>query len=248
MAPGYDPHVAFRGWPAEAIEFFEGLEANNSKSFWLANNKVYEETVKRPMVALLGELEGEFGPGKLFRPYRDVRFSKDKSPYKTNIAASVGSSGYVTLSADGLGVGSGMYMMAPDQLERFRRAVADGRSGADLTSIVTTIRELGYACAVNDSLKTAPKGYPKDHPRIDLLRGKAREFGFQLIMSSNDRFVMNKAPLEEWCVLQRRGNRVRVRNYENSREAFEEFKFTGLGNFDFFATDFLEEEEAPAAP
>ena len=164
--------MAFRGWPAEAIEFFEGLEANNSKSFWLANNKVYEETVKRPMVALLGELEGEFGPGKLFRPYRDVRFSKDKSPYKTNIAASVGSSGYVTLSADGLGVGSGMYMMAPDQLERFRRAVADGRSGADLTSIVTTIRELGYACAVNDSLKTAPKGYPKDHPRIDLLRGK----------------------------------------------------------------------------
>ena len=164
--------MAFRGWPAEALEFFEGLEANNSKSFWQANNKVYEETVKVPMVALLGELEGEFGPGKLFRAYRDVRFSKDKSPYKTNIAASVGSSGYVTLSADGLGVGSGMYMMAPDQLERFRSAVADGRSGGDLTSIVTTIRERGYACAVNDSLKTAPKGYPKDHPRIDLLRGK----------------------------------------------------------------------------
>jgi hypothetical protein len=83
---------------------------------------------------------------------------------------------------------------------------------------------------------------------IDLLRAKARQFGFQLIMSSNDRFVMNKVPLDEWCVLQRRGNRVRVRNYQNSRESFDEFKFTGLGNFDFFATDFLEEEEAQAAP
>ena len=168
----YDPGVAFRGWPAEAIEFFEGLEADNSKSYWQANNKVYEETVKRPMVALLSELESEFGPGKLFRPYRDVRFSKDKTPYKTNIAAAVGASGYVTLSADGLGVGSGMYMMAPDQLERFRNAVAEPESGTGLTSVVTTIREQGYACAVNDSLKTAPKGYPKDHPRIELLRGK----------------------------------------------------------------------------
>jgi uncharacterized protein (TIGR02453 family) len=169
---GYDRIVAFRGWPADAIEFFEGLEADNSKSFWQAHNKIYEESVKRPMDLLLVELEDEFGPGKLFRPYRDVRFSKDKSPYKTNIAAAVGSSGYVTLSADGLGVGSGMYMMSPGQLERFRHAVAGEKSGVVLTSIVAEIRDKGYACAVNDSLKTAPKGYPKDHPRIEFLRGK----------------------------------------------------------------------------
>jgi uncharacterized protein (TIGR02453 family) len=168
----YDPLVAFRGWPADAIEFFEGLEADNSKSYWQAHNKVYEHAVKRPMVELLEELEAEFGPGKLFRPYRDVRFSKDKTPYKTNIAAAVGSSGYVTLSADGLGAGSGMYMMAPDQLERFRNAVAAEPTGAALVSVMTAIREKGYACAVNDSLKTAPKGYARDHPRIDLLRGK----------------------------------------------------------------------------
>ena len=164
--------MAFRGWPADAIEFFEGLEADNSKSFWQAHIKVYEQSVKRPMDELLGELEAEFGPGKFFRPYRDVRFSKDKSPYKTNIAAAVGSSGYVTLSADGLGVGSGMYMMSPGQLQRFRNAVVAEKTGVALTSIVAEIREKGYACAVNDSLKTAPKGYPKDHPRIDLLRGK----------------------------------------------------------------------------
>src|SRR5579863_1888893 len=148
--------MAFGGWPGVAVEFFEDLEEDNTKSFWQGHIETYEVSVKRPMEELLVELEPEFGPGKLFRPNRDVRFSKDKSPYKTNIAAAVGSSGYVTLSADGLGVGSGMYMMAPDQLERFRSAVAEGDSGTDLTSVVTTIREQGYACAVNDSLKTAP--------------------------------------------------------------------------------------------
>jgi uncharacterized protein (TIGR02453 family) len=164
--------VAFRGWPAEAIEFFEGLEADNSKSFWQANNRVYELKVKRPMDELLLDLKAEFGPGRIFRPYRDVRFSKDKSPYKTNIAAMVGSSGYVSLSADGLGVGSGMHMMAPDQLDRYRCAVAEAPSGEALASIVTKIREKGYDCSSSDALKTAPKGYPKDHPRIDLLKRK----------------------------------------------------------------------------
>lgn len=84
---------------------------------------------------------------------------------------------------------------------------------------------------------------------IDLLRSKARESDVQLILSTNDRFIMNKVPLEEWLILRRAGNQVRVRNYENSKEIFDEFKFTGLSNFDFFATDFLNgepEEEAVA--
>jgi hypothetical protein len=59
-------------------------------------------------------------------------------------------------------------------------------------------------------------------------------------MSTNDRFVMNKVPLEEWCLLQRNGNHVRVRNYQNSKAAFDRFKVTGLNNFDFLATDFIE--------
>ncbi|MGC8643028.1 MAG: hypothetical protein ACP5XB_24480 [Isosphaeraceae bacterium] len=83
---------------------------------------------------------------------------------------------------------------------------------------------------------------------IDLLRKKASESNIQLILATNDRFVMNRVPLEEWSVLQRQGNHVRVRNYQNSRDVFEEFKFTELSNFDFFATDFLEEEVAKAAP
>ncbi len=71
--------MAFKGWPAEAIEFFEGLEADNSKAYWQANKSVYEQAVREPMNALLAELAPEFGEGKVYRPYRDVRFSADKS-------------------------------------------------------------------------------------------------------------------------------------------------------------------------
>jgi len=164
--------MSFAGWPGEALEFFEDLEEDNTKSFWQAHIRTYEISVKRPMEELLAELEPEFGAGRLFRPYRDVRFSNDKSPYKTNIAAAVGPSGYVSLSAEGLGVGAGMHMMAPDQLERYRQAVGAQRSGTALESIVETVKDKGYPCVPSDPLKTAPKGYPKDHPRIDLLRGK----------------------------------------------------------------------------
>ena len=75
---------------------------------------------------------------------------------------------------------------------------------------------------------------------VDLIRAKARESNFQLIMSTNNRFIMNRVPLEEWCVLQRTGSHVRARNYFNSRPAFERFKMTGLNNFDLLATDFLD--------
>ena len=82
--------MTFRGWKAEALEFFDGLEADNSKAYWQAHKTEYETLVRAPMEALLIELEPEWGEGRVFRPYRDVRFSKDKSPYKTSIAAELG--------------------------------------------------------------------------------------------------------------------------------------------------------------
>ncbi len=164
--------MSFRGWPAEAIEFFEGLEDDNSKTYWHAHKSVYDDCVRAPMEALLTELAPEFGEGKIFRPYRDVRFSADKSPYKTAIGASLAAGGYVQLSADGLGAGCGVYMPAPDQLDRFRRAVADSRTGARLAGIVDDVRSAGIEVTAPETLKTAPRGYPKDHPRIDLLRRK----------------------------------------------------------------------------
>jgi uncharacterized protein (TIGR02453 family) len=123
------------------------------------------------MEELLAELEPTWGDGKIFRPYRDVRFSRDKSPYKTAIGATIGE-GYVQVDARGLAVGSGKWEMASDQLGRYREAVADDRSGEELTRIVSAARAKGHDVHGHDVLKTAPKGYPKDHPRIELLRFK----------------------------------------------------------------------------
>jgi uncharacterized protein (TIGR02453 family) len=164
--------VTFTGWPVDAVEFYEGLEADNSRTYWHANKKTYDQMVKTPMDALLAELATEFGEGKVFRPNRDVRFSADKSPYKTAIAASLAGGGYVQLSSSGLGAGRGMYMLAPDQLDRYRKAVSDDRSGAVLVKLVSAVTKSGIDVSAHDSLKTAPKGYPRDHPRIDLLRQK----------------------------------------------------------------------------
>jgi uncharacterized protein (TIGR02453 family) len=164
--------MAFKGWPAEALEFYDGLEADNSRSYWLAHKPVYDEQVHAPMVALLGDLEPEFGAGKIFRPNRDVRFSKDKSPYKTAIAATLERGGYVQLSARGLAAGSGMYMMAPDQLDRYRRAVAADRTGVELVQLIEEVERQKIDVSGHETLKSAPRGYPKDHPRVDLLRNK----------------------------------------------------------------------------
>jgi uncharacterized protein (TIGR02453 family) len=164
--------MAFRGWPAEAADFYEGLEADNSKAYWTANRHVYDDAVNAPMEALLAELEGEFGESRIFRPYRDVRFSKDKSPYKTAIAATLACGGYVRFSAKGLGAGSGMYMMAADQLDRYRAAVAEDASGMALERLIAELASQGVEVSGHDALKSAPRGYAKDHPRIELLRYK----------------------------------------------------------------------------
>ena len=164
--------MAFTGWKAEALEFFEGLAVENTKAYWQRNKHVYEGVVRAPMEELLAELEPEWGEGRIFRPYRDVRFSKDKSPYKTAIGATVGDGGYVHLDSRGLGVGAGMWELAPDQLDRYRRAVDQDATGRELSRIVEAGRSIGIEIAGHEQLKTAPRGYPKDHPRIDLLRAK----------------------------------------------------------------------------
>jgi uncharacterized protein (TIGR02453 family) len=164
--------VTFRGWKSEALAFFEGLEADNSKVYWQDHKADYEHLVLRPMNDLLEDLQPEFGEGRIFRPYRDVRFSRDKSPYKTNIAATLSEGGYISFSADGLGAGSGYYVMASDQLDRFRRAIDEDRTGKELEKLVKTLEKAKIEVTGHDALKTAPKGYPKDHPRVDLLRQK----------------------------------------------------------------------------
>ena len=167
-AIGIVRRMAFKGWPAEAISFYEGLEADNSKTYWAAHKDIYESAVVAPFRALSDEIEDDFGPLRLFRPHRDVRFSKDKSPYKTAQGAVTESEGgaiyYVSLAASGFFAGSGYYRPAPDQLARMREAIDDPKTGPVIERAVATARKAGYEVG-GDSLKTAPKGYPKDHPR-----------------------------------------------------------------------------------
>jgi uncharacterized protein (TIGR02453 family) len=167
--------VPFTGWPPEALAFYEGLEADNSKAYWTAHKAVYETSVLAPMRDLAEEVADEFGPLHIFRPYRDVRFSKDKSPYKTAIGAAGelegGSVVYVQLSATGLFAASGHYQPARDQLERFRSAVADDRWGPELERVVAQLRADGYEVG-GEALKVAPRGFARDHPRAVLLRHK----------------------------------------------------------------------------
>lgn len=200
--------MPFRGWPAEALEFYEGLEADNSKAYWHDHKAVYDQCVRAPMDELLSELAPEFGPGKVFRPFRDVRFSADKSPYKTHIGATMEKGGYVQLSAEGLAAGTGYYMMEPDQLARFREAVADDTTGADLEKRIAAVRAKGIEVTARETLKTAPRGYPKDHPRVELLRHKgliawrqwpvASWLGTKAAKQRIVDFLHDSRPLVEW--------------------------------------------------
>lgn len=199
--------MTFNGWPEEALDFFDGLAADNSKTYWQAHKHVYEDSVLGPMTELLDELAAEHGDFKIFRPYRDLRFSRDKSPYKTEIAAVLGG-GYVRLSADGLGAGSGMYMMDGEQLDRYRKAVDADPSGSELEKLIAGARERGIEVHGHEQLKSAPRGYPPDHPRIELLRCKGlvawREWPVEPWLGTAEakqrlqEFLIDARPLNDW--------------------------------------------------
>ncbi|HSP37060.1 MAG TPA: DUF2461 domain-containing protein [Frankiaceae bacterium] len=176
--------TGFTGFPEELLTFYEGLEADNSKPYWADHRQQYETAVAGPMRALLDELGPEFGEAKFFRPYRDVRFSKDKTPYKTHAGAVVSrASGdgalYVQVSADGLLVAGGYYLCATDQAQRLRAAVADERTGAELEGILVPLLADGWSLG-GDRLKRVPKEFAEvaealgnGSLRADLLRAKA---------------------------------------------------------------------------
>jgi uncharacterized protein (TIGR02453 family) len=183
--------VEFSGFPVAALDFYDDLEVDNSKSFWEANRAVYEEAVKAPMTALCAALEAEFGAAKVFRPYRDVRFAKDKTPYKTHQGAFVEAAQsvgwYVELSPRGVRVGGGCYHASGQHLAALREAVADDRTGPRLERVLTTLEGDGFEVG-GEQLKTAPRGYDRDHVRIDLLRRKqvlaGKSYGFEEIIHS----------------------------------------------------------------
>jgi uncharacterized protein (TIGR02453 family) len=174
--------TTFRGIPADAFDFFEELTAHNDKAWWTANKERYQASVRGPFEALLAAVEKEFGPAKIFRPYRDTRFSKDKTPYKTNIGATTtaadGSVYYLALQPDGMYAGGGYYRMAKDQIARFRAAVADDATGEELVTLIGAATKAGSEIG-GERLKRVPPGFDKEHPRGELLKHKGLYLGSQ---------------------------------------------------------------------
>src|SRR4249919_2520610 len=178
--------AAFTGFPPEALDFYDDLEMDNSKAFWAAHKDVYERAVKEPMAALTAALGPEFGEAKVFRPYRDVRFAKDKTPYKTNqgafVAAGPATGWYLEIAARGVRVGGGFYDASSERIAGFRAAVADDKRGPALARQLTKLEKAGWEIG-GDALKTAPRGYDAEHPRIELLRRKqlfvGQTYGFE---------------------------------------------------------------------
>lgn len=205
------PSSPFTGFPVAALDFYDDLEVDNTKSFWAAHKTVWEEAVRAPMVALTDALAPEFGEAKVFRPYRDVRFAKDKTPYKTHqgafVAAGPATGWYIQIGAPGVRVGAGFYEASGERLAAFREAVADDRTGPGLVKILATLERQGWQVG-GDRLKTSPRGYDADHPRIALLRHRSltvgRDYGFEPFIHTPELLDRVRAdwrvarPLVEW--------------------------------------------------
>ena len=155
-----------------ALDFYDDLELDNTKTFWSAHKSVYDTAVRAPMVAMVSALADEFGPGKVFRPYRDVRFAKDKTPYKNHqggFCAHGESTGwYVQVDARGVHVSAGTYATSPRTRTALREAV-DSPRGARLQRLLDDLVAGGWSVQ-GEQLKTRPRGCAADHPRLALMR------------------------------------------------------------------------------
>jgi uncharacterized protein (TIGR02453 family) len=162
---------AFRGFPPEAIDFLRELEANNDREWFKANRPRYDEHLVAPAAALAEDLSS-LGRPHLFRPWNDTRF-RPGPPLKEHVGLAIGYEGaggfYVEMSLDGLLVAAGLHNPAPDQVDRLRRAVNAGRSAAALTRAIGRAQRAGLELNEPDLVR-APRGYPPDHRRLDLLR------------------------------------------------------------------------------
>ncbi len=205
--------AAFTGFPKGGEGWFQQLAAEMSRDWFLAHKAEYEQLWQRPMLALLEAVRAKIAPAykvtglaapKIFRINRDVRFSKDKTPYKTHVAGllSTGKGGSATEQAAALYVsfgaeefsGAGLWMFGPEQLARWRRALLDKKLGTELSRVLARVTERGFTPSAHDRLVRVPKGFAEDHPRADLARYKGIAVGFDAI----PRGLIHKPALVDW--------------------------------------------------
>ena len=173
------------GWHfgPETVQFLNDLKTNNNKE-WFAENKPrfvadYKEPAEFFKNIMQHQLEDTFGESynaKIFRIYRDLRFSKDKTPYNSHMHISFVPSGlkslawYFGLQADSVALGTGVFGFEKDKLNIFREAII-GKKGDDLAAILSELQKTGIRIGKPD-LKKTPRGFDSDHPNADLLRYK----------------------------------------------------------------------------
>ena len=196
----------FRGWSEDFQRFFIGLELDNSKTYFTGRKENAVERVKGTREERLSGLEPEFGKGRISRPNRDIRYSSDKSPYKTRIYAMT-EGGYISLDAKGLTAAAGRDEMDKDRLEAYRAAVIADPTGSQLLAIVHKLEAGGYELG-GEELKRTPAGLSADHPRARLLRHKRlyawKNFGLQPWLGrakAQERVAevwRDLRPLEDW--------------------------------------------------
>lgn len=190
-APELELFPPFAGFPKEALAFLRSLKRNNTRAWFERHKTDYEQFVKLPMQSLISDLQGPFrtiapefdvSPKRsIFRIYRDVRFSKDKRPYKTNVAAHFvlrgkpkgvsGSGYYLHIEPGEVYIGAGIYMPEGDQLKKIRRAIAD-RSEEFLEIITDRGFRKTFGALEGDTLVRVPAGYAPDHPMAQYLKHK----------------------------------------------------------------------------
>ncbi|MGH9240909.1 MAG: DUF2461 domain-containing protein [Vicinamibacterales bacterium] len=157
----------FSGFTRNAFAFWKGLERNNNREWFQAHKDRYEQAVRRPMQLLIEELAPLYGRGRLSRINKDMRFAKEK-PYKNYLATGLAGS-YISLSKEGLWVGTGMYKPEPAALRQLREAIADDASGQQLTRVIAALRRKGFEVDTHARLEKPPRGFDAAHPRADLL-------------------------------------------------------------------------------
>jgi uncharacterized protein (TIGR02453 family) len=206
----------FSGFSKSAPGFFHQLAAEMSREWFKANKETYEEAWVAPMKALLEDVRATLVPvykgtplhePKVFRIQRDVRFAKDKAPYKTTIGAFIstgkgnpmesGAAVYVQLGLEEY-VGAGYYVFSPEQLARWRKKVAADKSGKEIAALIAAAQKKGMALDAHDVLARAPRGIDPEHPRAELLRHKGCVLSFPAI----PRGLIHKPAFSGWIAEQ----------------------------------------------
>lgn len=166
----------FTGWPADATAFLTELAADNTAEFWAAQRHRYVAGVRPPTAGLAAALGAEFGPVRVFRPYRNRRFRPDAPPYRTDTGGAFATAGGTdlgfVLAPGGLTVSVGRYAFTGPQLRAYRAAVADD-PGVELLRALAAASAAGLELDAMPTVARVPRGYPADHPRVALLRLRA---------------------------------------------------------------------------